>query len=113
MCKPSVIADDWVTKGFHLHVGRVELAVRPGHKQGMVVFRSVFSSASERAVEVAIESVQRNCLADPEVRKQWRETIDKAIGYLKGYPGELADLANGRMAELSYLKRALMHLDRS
>jgi hypothetical protein len=112
MCKPSVIADDWVTKGFHLHVGRVELAVRPGHKQGMVVFRSVFSSASSRAVEVAIESVQKNCLADPKVRVQWRETIGKAIGYLKGYPGELADLANGRMAELAYLKRALMHLDR-
>lgn len=112
MCKPSVIADDWITKGFHLHVGRVELAVRPGHKQGMVVFKSVFSSASNRAVEVAINAVEANCLADPQVRAQWRDTIDKAIGYMRGYPGELADLANGRMAELAFLKRALMHLDR-
>ena len=112
MCKPSVIADDWITKGFHLHVGRVELAVRPGHEQGMIVFRSVFSSASRRAVVAAIEAVQENCLADPRVRAQWRETIDKAIGYLKGCPGELADLANGRMAELAFLKRALMHRDR-
>jgi hypothetical protein len=112
VCKPSVIADDWVTKGFHLHVGRIELAVRPGHKQGMVVFRSVFSSASDEAVEAAIEMVQTHCLADANVRKQWRETIDRAISFLKGYPGELGDLANGRLAELTFLKRALTYLDR-
>jgi hypothetical protein len=51
-------------------------------------------------------------LADPEVRVQWCETIDKAIDYLTGYSGELAELAAGRMAELMYLKRALMHLNR-
>jgi len=102
-----------VTKGFHLHVGRVELAVRPGHKRGRVVFRSVFSSASAREVEVAIETVQKNCLANPQVRVAWRQTIEKAIGYLKEFPGDLENVARGRMAELAFLKRALMHLDRS
>jgi hypothetical protein len=32
MCHPSVISDDWVTKGFHLHVEGIELAVRPGNR---------------------------------------------------------------------------------
>ncbi|MBV8781839.1 MAG: hypothetical protein JO353_10615 [Phycisphaerae bacterium] len=110
-CKPSVISDDWVLKGFHLHVHRLELAMRPGHRPGMIVFKRVFSSPSTQDVQAAEEVVRKNCLADPAIRAKWRETIDKAINYLSGYNGELKDLANGRMGELTFLKRALPCLE--
>lgn len=110
MCKPSVISDDWVVKGFHLHVQGIELAVRPGHERGKVVFRSVFSRKPPKAVQSAVEWVHKNCLADAKVKAQWHQTIEKAIDYLSGYNGELAQLARGRMAELTFLKRALLHV---
>jgi hypothetical protein len=107
-CRPSVISDDWVSKGFHLHVEHVELAVRPGHRPGMIVFRSCFASALPQDVDAAERIVRGQCLADPAVRAHWCRAIDRAIVYLQGYDGELAELANGRRAELSFLKRALV-----
>ena len=44
LCKASIIADDWVVKGFHTQIDGIELALRPGHRAGMIVIRSVFSS---------------------------------------------------------------------
>lgn len=111
MCRPSVISADWVVKGFHLYVGNVEVAVRPGHWAGMIVFKSVFSSPAARDVDAATNAVRERCLTDPAVRAQWCDTIDRAIPYLDGYRGELADLANGRKAELAFLKRALLAFD--
>lgn len=108
MCRPSVISADWVTKGFHVHIEHVELAVRPGHRQGMIVFKSFFSSPSRRDVDAAVKDIRERCLTDAAVRAQWRGTIDRAIRYLEGYRGELAQLANGRKAELTFLKRALL-----
>jgi len=93
MCRPSPISPDWVTKGFHVHVGPVEIVVRPGHEPGLVVFASFFSSVDSRSEDAAIRSIRDNCLADPVVRERWRHTIDRAIRYLDGYDGELADLA--------------------
>jgi hypothetical protein len=107
MYRPSVISDDWVIKGFHLHVGRVELAIRPGHKRGMVVCKRVFSSSTPQEVQAAAKSVRERCLADPAVRRQWCETINRAIAYLNGCRGELEELANGRKKELTFLKHAL------
>jgi len=72
----------------------------------MVVFKSFFSSASPRDVDAAIKLFRERCLADAAVRKQWCHTIDRAIGYLEGCTGELAELANGRKAELTFLKHA-------
>ena len=111
ICRPSVISDDWVVKGFHLHVHGIELAVRPGHQRGLIVFRSVFSSPTDAQVAGAAAVVAEKCLADREIRAQWRHTIDGAIDFLDGYNGELGDLANGRKAELNFLKRALMARD--
>ena len=108
MCRPSVISDDWVMKGFHVHIEHVELVVRPGHRRGEVVFKNFFSSAAKKDVEAAVKDIRDRCLEDPTVRKQWCSTIDRAIGYLEGYRGELAELANGRKAELTFLKRALL-----
>jgi hypothetical protein len=108
MCHPSVISGDWVVKGFHLHVGEVEIGVRPGHRKGMIALRSVFSAAPGTAVGAAAKIVREQCLADPAVRTQWCDTIDRAIRYLDGYRGELEELANGRKAELTFLKRSLL-----
>jgi hypothetical protein len=44
MCVPSVVADDWITKGCHIRVDRIELALRPNHLGG-VVFSSVWDLA--------------------------------------------------------------------
>ncbi len=108
LCRPSVISDDWVVKGFHLHVEQVELAVRPGHRPGLIVFKSCFASASPQDVDAAERIVRQQCLAHPNVRIQWCNAIERAIGFLEGYDGELAELANGRKAELSFLKKALL-----
>jgi hypothetical protein len=47
-------------------------------------------------------------VANHRVRTQWCDTIDRAISFLGGYDGALAELANGRKAELSFLKGALI-----
>ena len=107
MCRPSVVSQDWIVKGFHLHVGRVELAVRPGHVPGLSVFESCFSGAPERDVDAAIRTVRARCLSDAAVWANWRDTIGRAMQYLDGQTGELADLANGRKAELTFLWHAL------
>lgn len=111
MCRPSPISDDWIIKGFHLHVDDIELAVRPGHASGLIVFASVFSRVDARLVDAAVSLVQTKCVQNPSVRRQWCTTIDRAIGYLDGCTGELADLANGRKAELTFLKHALLVYD--
>jgi hypothetical protein len=108
VCRPSVISGDWVNKGFHLHVQDIELAVRPGHRRGMIVFRPCFSSTSQEKVDAAANVVRRRCLADPAIRAWWCDRIDQAVAHLEHYDGELADVANGRKAELSFLKRALL-----
>lgn len=108
VCRPSVISDDWIVNGFHLHVGPIELAVRAGHRPGMIVFDSCFSAAAGRDVDAAIRTVRVQCLSDAGVRASWRRTIGRAIQYLDGRTGDLADLANGRKAELTFLWHALL-----
>ena len=107
MCRPSVISQDWIVKGFHLHVGPVEVAVRPGHRPGLIVLESCFSAAASRDVDAAIRAVRAQCLDEPAVRVAWQRTIDRAVQYLGGQRGDLADLANGRKAELVFLWHAL------
>jgi hypothetical protein len=106
MCRISVIADDWVVKGFHIHVDDVELALRPGNERGVVVIRAVFASTRDDEFREASRAV-RGYLGNPDVRDHCCGEIDRAIGYLKGYDGELTDLAIGRQAELKFLKCAL------
>jgi len=52
MCVPSVVADDWIIKGCHIHVNGIELALHPNHTGG-AVFSSVFSSPAD-TVQAAI-----------------------------------------------------------
>jgi hypothetical protein len=105
MCEPSVVADDWITKGFHLTIRGVELAVRPDHL-GTVVFRGVFSSDSPDAIRDATRAAQ-DCLNYEDVRRQWLKRIDSAMLRLDGTFGALRKLAKGRLAELHFLRIAV------
>jgi len=106
VCQASVVADDWVVKGCHIHVGTVELALRPDHR-GKIVLRPVFSSTPEDAVTEAVRTAESLCLPDPAVRAKWRRDLERAIMFVRGYTGTLADLANGRQLEFRFLIRAL------
>ncbi len=106
MCQPSVIADDWVVKGFHIHVGAIELVVRPDHT-GRVVFRGFFSGDDPDDVDRAIRIAGRDCLPDPQVRDRWLRDARRAMSFLRTYRGELEARANGRLLEFRFLIRAL------
>lgn len=106
MCVPSVVADDWISKGCHIHVDGIELAVRPDHLGG-VVFRSVFSSPNDATVQTAIRRAREECLSDDDVRKRWIQSIQRAKVHLMSHSGVLRRLAVGRVAELNFLEIAL------
>jgi hypothetical protein len=109
ICRPSPIYDDWVLKGFHLHIESVELAVRPGHKKGMIVFKPVFRSDEWNDVDAAVRLVIQNCLSSTTVREKWIPTLGRAMIFLNGYNGELPELANGRKYEFRRLQKALLN----
>lgn len=106
MCEPSPIFDDWVTKGFHIYVEGVELAVFSDHK-GEVGFRPFFASTSEEEGRLAVKVAYDVCLEDDNVRMKWIKRLGSARLFMLGYPGELNSLANGRMAEFKFLRIAL------
>ena len=84
----------------------MELAVRPDHQRG-VVFRTVFGSTQHSAAAKAIRTAVDVCLPNPDVRKTWIAAIRRAMLYMLGYEGDLEKLANGRMAEFTFLIIAL------
>jgi hypothetical protein len=109
MCAPSVVADDWISKGCHIKVNGIELAVRPDHLGG-VVFGSVFSALPQLAVEEAIRMALRDCLTDARVRHAWIKRIDGAMVHLYSHSGVLREIALGRLAELHFLRIALARI---
>jgi hypothetical protein len=106
MCRPSVVTEDWVKKGCHIHVGAVELVVRPDHLGG-VVFRPWFSKTPPEQAAVAIKIAREQCLADEDMRRRWIRDIEHAALYMLGYEGSLESLANGRLLEFKFLVLAL------
>jgi len=106
MCLPSVVADDWITKGCHIHVDGIELALHPDHLGG-VVFASVFSSLPEAVVEAAKRRARDECLPNDDERKHWIDSIQRAKVHLMSHRGDLRELAVGRVAELHFLEIAL------
>ncbi len=107
MCQASTVAPDWVTKGCHIHVNGVELAVHPDHKGG-VVFKRVFSSSKTKAISAAMKAAIRRCLTNAAVRKQWVKHIDDAMLAMVSETGGLRELALGRLAEMHFLRIALL-----
>lgn len=106
MCLPSVVADDWIVKGFHIHVNGIELAVRPNHTGG-VKFSSVFSGPAEADILAAIRQATEECLPNHNVRNRWLESVERARLHLISHRGILRSLAIGRGAEMHFLQIAL------
>jgi hypothetical protein len=52
MCRISKINVDWVAKGCHIHVGPVELAVRPGENGGIVMKKVHWAMAALRKMGI-------------------------------------------------------------
>ena len=86
MCKPSVVTDDWVTKGCHIHIEEVELNIFTNHL-GTIDFRPVFSKTPKERVEWAIKIAREKCLPDQEVRKKWIKRLESARIYMADYRG--------------------------
>jgi hypothetical protein len=105
MCRISPVGDDWVKKGCHVHVGAVELVLRPDHLGG-IVFRSPFSSTLQWEIDAAARLVT-SMLDNPIWRSKLKETIEKAMIHLMGVQGSAYVLARGRLFELRKLIRAL------
>jgi len=106
MCQPSVVADDWVTKGCHIHVEGVELKVSPDHLGG-VVFQPVFSSTGPRKLKRALKIARETCLPDRDVRKHWIRSAKQASTLMIDYGGVFQAWANGRKLEFKFLVIAL------
>src|SRR5581483_11104755 len=102
MCKHSVVTDDWVKKGCHIHVEGVELTLAPDHN-GKVLVRPYFSMEDDKDVERALKTAIEVCLADTAVREKWIQALRGAIVFMLGYQGVYKELANGRMLEFRFL----------
>ena len=106
MCKPSTVTDDWVTKGFHIHVGGVELNVFTNHL-GSFDFRAVFSSTPEVRVKQAIKTAWEVCLPDPLTRRKWLTRLEMARIHMMSYTGKYSIKANGRMFDFKLIRIAI------
>ncbi|RCS43283.1 hypothetical protein DTL42_19205 [Bremerella cremea] len=78
----SAVTDDWATKGAHIHVKGIELAVRPG-KDASVVFKPVFSSTNQSAFRDA-SKVATDALSDIGFRQRLHNAAVRALEQLGG-----------------------------
>ncbi len=108
MCQASIVADDWVVKGCHIHIGATELVVYPNHLGG-VNFKPFFTvkQSNKHVVGAALKTAREQCINDPDVRKSWIRSLKQAIRCMLSFDGELKKLANGRMLEFKFLIVAL------
>jgi RHS repeat-associated protein len=97
----SAVAPDWGSKGAHVHVGKTEVALKPG-KDGTIVIKPVFSSTKGKKFRKAKKAVEK-ALKDPQFRKQLHEAAGRAIELLKN--GD--DMSVARAGELRFLQHAL------
>ena len=111
MFRISTIADDYVTKGLHIHVEGVELKVRPDH-QGGIVFKKVFASTPDTEAGAAAQSAEKD-LANHEQVECLYQAACRALEFVRGYEGALEQLAKGRAAEFSFLIRSLKKMSKT
>jgi hypothetical protein len=108
MCRISKIGNDWVVKGFHLHVHEVELAMRPDHNGG-VIFKKCFGATPDRDAQPAIGRAME-LLEDVAWRRRFVRELERARRFVETSGGRLSDLANGRAAEFTFLLVALRRM---
>ena len=110
MWRISAISLDWVEKGFHLHIGGVELTLRPDHLGGILIVPTFSTTPSRKAVLAIAQA--RLLLDDPRFRRKAIRDAERAVDYLtKSVSGGLREQAIGRAAEISFLKSALERLE--
>jgi hypothetical protein len=113
VCEPSVVTEDWITKGVHIHVMGVELNIFTTHRESEFDFRAVFSRdrAKRRkgvnVLDAALRHVREKCLPNPKVRKRWISRLEMARQYMIDYRGEHDSLANGKMYDFKLIRIAL------
>lgn len=110
MCRISKISDDWITKGFHIHVFTIELVLRPDH-QGGVIFRRCFSRDSAADVDAAIAHAER-LHEDSAWRGRFLRVAERALEYVneRAGAGDLLERLVGRAKEFRFLIVALKRL---
>ena len=114
MCQPSKVYDDWITKGFHVHIGRIELVVRPTADGGIVFKRWPPHAARDADTPAAIKTAVQICLPDSKVRDKWRRDLERAMEFVRDFrclQPRLDALRNGRLFEFHRLLRALALYD--
>jgi len=94
----STVSGDWATKGAHIHVGGIELGVRPTIGGG-ISFRSIFSGQNPRQVAAAARTARR-ALEDMGFRQRLFNAIGREIE-------NLGSEAGGIGAELRHLMHNL------
>ena len=105
MCRISKISEDWIVKGFHLHVYNIEVVMRQDHLGG-IVFKKWFRSVSNEAARPAIDRA-RELLQDVYWRRLFHREASRAREYVGRTSTRLEDLAIGRAAEFTFLMAAL------
>jgi hypothetical protein len=105
MCRISTIDEDWADKGCHVHVGRIEVALRPDHIGG-IVCRKVFANTDDWKIDAA-SKVRTEALGDPKWRHNLSNKINDAMKFLLGVQGKKQAIARGRLRELRMLLIAL------
>jgi hypothetical protein len=107
VCKPSVVTEDWITKGMHIHVKGVELNIFTTHKKSGFGFRAVFSTTNPKRLQAALKHVRKKCLPDRNVRRRWISRLNMATIYMRNYQGVYARMANGRMYDFKLIRIAI------
>jgi hypothetical protein len=111
MLRISPISEDWADKGCHLHVGKVEVAIRPDHQVG-IVCRAVFSSTADWELDAASKVVMQ-AVDDPTFRVKLKDTLERAMTFLMGIEGEKKERARGRLREFRMLVVALERMEQT
>lgn len=108
MCQASKVADDWVVKGCHIHIGSVELRVFPNHLAG-VGFAPFFrvTAKNRNDVAAAVKTATEKCLNNPDIRQHWIDALTRATRAMMSFRGQPRSLANGRVIEFKFLRIAL------
>jgi hypothetical protein len=110
-CRISAISDDWASKGCHVHVGRIEVAIRPDHL-GRVAFKKVFSSTPDGDLLKAV-SIVKLSLGDDGFRTRLRSAIERAKLHMPSVEGYWEAKARGRLLEFKFLLLALDRMEGS
>jgi hypothetical protein len=104
----SELSEDWAKKGFHVHVGKVEVIIRPDH-QGGYVFRKAFALTPDKEFNAAVRALKRD-LQDAKARRLIHAKAERALEYLRSLGkgvDDTARMARQKAAEIKFLIHAM------